>query len=278
MATVSETPDNLIYVFTAAVFALAMLLEALLPRREMSANLAGRWTNNFGVGALNWYLTTVFGTWLMIWLSQWSQMHQLGLLPRIGAPHWLGFVLLLLSTQLLSYWLHRAFHEIRWLWPIHAMHHSDVDVDISTSYRHHPLEPLISLPLTAPLVIALGVSAEAAAAYRLFAVAATILSHSNLTIPERAEKYLRRVILTPDYHRLHHCSEPKFTNSNYGSLVPWYDYLFGTARQRPFAEQASMELGLEYLRQPRDSRIDQLLLGPLRIPRADYAPVTTDKD
>ena len=97
MTTVSETPDNLIYVFTAAAFALAMLLESVLPRREVSANLAGRWINNFGIGALNWYLTTVLGTWLMIWLSQWSAMHQIGLLPRNGAAPWLGFVLLLVD-------------------------------------------------------------------------------------------------------------------------------------------------------------------------------------
>lgn len=278
MSTVSEPPDNIIYVFTAVAFAVAMVLESLLPRREMSANLAGRWLNNFGIGALNWYLTTVFGTWLVIWLSQWSAMHQVGLLPRVGAPPWLGFLLLLLSTQLISYWLHRAFHRIRWLWPIHAMHHSDVNVDVSTSYRHHPLEPLISLPVTAPLVIALGVSVEAAAAYRLFAVAATILSHSNVKLPESAEKYLRYLILTPDYHRLHHCSDPAFTNSNYGSLVPWYDYLFGTARCRPFAEQASMELGLEYLRQPRDTRIDQLLVGPLRVAHAQNAATRAPAD
>ncbi|TGD74878.1 sterol desaturase family protein [Mangrovimicrobium sediminis] len=265
MASVGETPDNLVYVFTAIAFAGVMALESLLPRRELAAGLANRWLSNFGIGALNWYLTTVLGTWVLIWLSQWAALHQLGLLNRIGAPHWLGFLLLLLSTQLVSYWLHRAFHEVRWLWPIHAVHHSDVDVDVSTSYRHHPLEPLISLPITAPLVIALGVSMEAALAYRVFAVAATLLSHSNVYIPRRADRVLRYLLLTPDYHRLHHCSDPQYTNSNYGSLVPWFDYLFGTARQRPFDEQASMELGLEYLREPRDSRLDQLLLTPLHM-------------
>lgn len=264
---IEETPNNLIYMFTAVAFAIVMLLESLLPRRELSTGLTNRWASNFSIGALNWYLTTVLGTWLVIWLSQWASLYQIGLLPHRGTPTWLGFLALLVSTQFVSYWLHRAFHQTPWLWPIHATHHSDVDVDVSTSYRHHPLEPLISLPITAPVVLALGVSAEAAVMYRFFAVTATLLSHSNLKIPQSVEKYLRYVLLTPDYHRLHHCAEPKFTNSNYGSLVPWFDYLFGTARNRPYEEQASMKLGLEYLRQPRDSRFDQLLLAPLRVPR-----------
>jgi sterol desaturase/sphingolipid hydroxylase (fatty acid hydroxylase superfamily) len=83
-----------------------------------------------------------------------------------------------------------------------------------------------------------------------------------LRLPERLDSVLRKFILTPDFHRLHHSSEARFTDSNYGSMVPWFDYLFGTASNRPYDEQTDMELGLEYLRQPRDSRLDRLVLIP----------------
>jgi sterol desaturase/sphingolipid hydroxylase (fatty acid hydroxylase superfamily) len=101
-------------------------------------------------------------------------------------------------------------------------------------------------------------------AYKLFEVAMSLFSHSNIQLPEAVDRLLRRVVLTPDFHRLHHCSEQRFTDSNYGSVVPWFDYLFGTASARPFEEQATMELGLEYLREPGDSRLDKILTTPFR--------------
>ncbi len=259
-----ESPHTRIYTFTAIIFAVFMAWEALAPRRALSQNMVWRWMNNFTLSALTWYISVVLGTWFLLWLAGQVTALNIGLLQQSGASMVTIFFVFLLLTQFVSYWLHRAFHHYSWLWPIHAVHHSDVDVDISTSYRHHPLEPLIGLPIAGPVVLILGAPMEVVAAYRLFEVAATVFSHSNIRIPQGLEKVLRWLILTPDFHRLHHCSQPHFTNSNYGSLVPWFDYLLGTARQRPYAEQETMELGLEYLRSPRDGRVDQLLLIPAR--------------
>ncbi|MEQ8264440.1 sterol desaturase family protein [Pseudohaliea sp.] len=260
---VAKSSASLVYTTTLFIFAAAMVLEAFAPRRQLAGGIAWRWGNNFTLGLLSWYGSAVGSTLLFVWLARWSQLHQVGLLGNWGATP--QFLVLLASTQLLSYWIHRAFHAWRWLWPLHAVHHSDTDVDVSTTYRHHPLEPLLSLPLAAPLVLLLGVSPAAALAYRLFDVGAQVFSHSNIALPAPLERALRYVILTPDFHRVHHCAEARYTNSNYGSLVPWFDYLFGTARHRSAEEQRTMELGLEYLREPRDSRIDRLLLAPVKV-------------
>lgn len=255
------------WVFTASaiLFALFMLLESLAPRRELEQRITWRWSNNFTLGALNWYLTALAATWFMLAIANWGQFNDLGLLSGGAAGSVAGAFALLLATQFISYWIHRAFHRFSWLWPIHAVHHADVDVDVSTSYRHHPLEPLLTLPFTTPVVLLLGVGPEAVFYYRVFAVAATVFSHSNIAIPAGIERYLRLAFLTPDYHRVHHCSDPQYTNSNYGSLVPWLDYLFGTAKFRAADEQREMELGLEYLREPADSRLDRQLGLPLKV-------------
>ena len=167
----------------------------------------------------------------------------------------------------MSYWIHRAFHRVSWLWPLHAVHHSDTQLDVSSTFRHHPLEPLLTMPLTAPVVLALGVSPEAALAYRLFDVFFQVFSHSNIRIPQAMERYLRLVVLTPDFHRTHHNAEQRYTDSNYGSLVPWFDYLFGTARHQDYNAQETSVIGLEYLRDPADSRLDRLLTMPVRVYR-----------
>ena len=262
---------NLILLFTLGGIGLMMLLEAFFPRRELQQSMLWRWTNNFSLATLTWYISTLVAAAFVLYLVKLGGDNQFGLMHYLGAGPMASFLSLLLLTQFISYVVHVAFHKIAWLWPLHAMHHTDVDVDVSTSYRHHPLEPLVTLPLVAPVIILLGVPLEVAAVHKLFEVAITLFSHSNVRLPEVLDRYLRLIILTPDFHRLHHCVEPRFTNSNYGSCVPWFDYLFGTASARPFAEQESMALGLEYLREPRDSRLDRLLSLPFQWKQATTA-------
>ena len=262
---------NLIPLFTLGGIGLMMLLEAFWPRRELQQSILWRWTNNFSLAALTWYITTVASAALVLYLVKLADDRQLGLMHYLEAGPVASFLSLLLLTQLISYLVHVAFHKISWLWPLHAIHHTDVDVDVSTSYRHHPLEPLASLPLAAPAVILLGVPLEVAVAHKLFEIAMTVFSHSNVRLPEAVDRYLRLVILTPDFHRLHHCAEPRYTNSNYGSTIPLFDYLFRTASTRPYAEQASMTIGLEYLRESRDSRLDRLVSLPFQWKKATHA-------
>lgn len=257
----------MILVYTLAVASVALLWEMLVPRRALQQVLAWRWTNNLALSLISYFIAAAANTALALWLSRWTQINQFGLFQWVPAPAPLVFLVLLLVSGLLQYLLHIAFHRYSWLWPIHAVHHTDVDVDVTTSYRHHPLEALITLPVVSPLILLLGVPTDVAVAYTLFVIAATLFSHSNVRIPKALEKFLRRIILTPDFHRLHHCAEVRYTNSNYGSVVPWFDYWFGTASQRPYDDQQTMTLGLEYLREPGDSRIDKLLWEPVLVHR-----------
>lgn len=263
-----------VIIVTAVALMTAMLAEAFIPRRQLAGSLVWRWFNNFSLGAISWWLGNLVTAYLVFQAGRWVQLNNVGLFQQFAAPGWLVFAVALPVTQLLVYALHVAFHKIAWLWPLHAVHHLDTDVDVSTSYRNHPLETIIMLPLVLPVVLLLGVPADAALAVQLFAIVINVFSHSNVYLPNWLDRSLRRVIVTPDFHRLHHCADQRYTDSNYGGAVPWFDYLFGTASKRPFDEHPEMTLGLEYLREPVDSRIDRLLWLPFAWRRKNLRQVT----
>ncbi|WP_170287272.1 sterol desaturase family protein [Halioglobus maricola] len=261
----TDPNSQIAYIATAAVFTLCILWETFAPRRTPVSNTGWRWVNNLGLSGLTWYINLMLSTLFVTWLAGWSHLHNVGLLAKLNVGPLLSGLILLTALEFLNYWIHRAFHHVKPLWRLHAIHHTDTDFDVTTSFRHHPLEPLVFLPVLAPLSLVLGAPIEVALPVHLLSITAQVFSHSNARLPAAAEKILRRVILTPDFHRVHHCSEMKYTNSNFGTVVPWFDYLFGTARFRPAEEQEEMKLGLEYMREARDARLDKMLLAPLHI-------------
>ncbi len=256
--------SQFLLLITAIVFAITMVLESLIPQREQGP-IAWRWVNNFSLGILTWYISTVASTWFLIWLADNQPISRFAIVPSSIAKQPLpGLLMLLLLAEFIRYWVHLMFHKVRFLWPIHAVHHADTYVDVSTSYRHHPLEPLIGIPIVTPALLLLGVGPESVAAFQILSVTVTVLSHANIRLPQTLENIMRPFIVTPGFHHLHHCSQRRYTDSNYGAVVPWFDFAFGTATTRPIAEQAEMEVGLEYWREHKDTRLDQQLLMPLR--------------
>ena len=197
-----------------------------------------------------------------IMIAWWGNEAEIGLLRHSGIGFWPMLLLAIFSFELMSYWFHRALHAFPILWRVHAVHHSDTEVDFTTTYRNHPLELYINAPLTIPVILIMGFPVEVVTAYQLLKTSISVFAHSNVRLPAGLDRALRFVLVTPDFHRLHHCSEKVFTDSNFSAAFPIYDYVFGTAKSRPYDEQETMELGLEYFRDPVDSRLDRLLLMP----------------
>jgi sterol desaturase/sphingolipid hydroxylase (fatty acid hydroxylase superfamily) len=163
-----------------------------------------------------------------------------------------------------AYASHRLFHAVPFLWRLHAVHHLDTEFDVTTSHRHHTVEIAAVSLLFVPIVALLGAPLIVVASVALLRVSVSLFSHSNLAVPNRLDRLLRWVLITPDFHRVHHSVDPRHTNSNFGAVLPWFDYLFGTATRKPFDEQPSMTVGLEYFRDPVESRFDHLLAMPFR--------------
>ena len=246
------------------VFVLLSVCEAVFPRRQPTDGTGWRWLNNVGLAVI----TITVASWTQLILSlaaaRWVSGHEFGLLQVWQAGWGFSVIITVVVLELAVYIYHRLMHRVPWLWRLHAVHHSDTGFDLTLAYRNHPLAAIFLLGIRLPVIVLLGPPVYAIVIYEVARVAQDLFSHSNVRIPERVENWLRYVIVTPDFHRLHHSSTRRFTDSNFSSTFPWFDYLFGTVSNKPYAEHEDLEVGLEYFRSPRDTRLDRLLLMPFR--------------
>lgn len=257
--------QNSAQIILGAVFgaiALVMVIESLAPWRRVQDAPLARWTSNLGLTALDYVLLFALGPYLALYASQAMGWPQMGFLGRFGGGPVTSFILLMLVMELLNYWLHRAFHRIPVLWRIHAVHHSDVEMDATTSHRHHPLEMVINSGVIIPVLILLGPDPWTLLVYNITRITLATLTHGNFSLAPALDRVLRLFVVTPDFHRLHHSAERRYTDSNYSAILPCFDYLFRTATDRPREEHRTMTMGLERFQEPRFSRLDQLLWLP----------------
>jgi len=257
--------EVLILVVTFGGMLLLLMLETAWPRRLLPQLPVSRWVNNWLLASFNFVVLL----WLIQLLNRLPWIADLGhrgqLLATLHPA--LAFVLVLIILEALVYALHRAFHAVPLLWRFHAVHHLDTEVDATTSHRHHTVEAASVSLLLVPIVALLGAPLLVVALVGLLRLGVVLWSHSNLAIPAQVDRALRWILVTPDFHRIHHSVDTRHSNSNFGTVLPWFDYLFGTARRVPYEQQTEMRLGLSVLREPSDSRLDRLLLLPLFWPK-----------
>jgi sterol desaturase/sphingolipid hydroxylase (fatty acid hydroxylase superfamily) len=144
------------------------------------------------------------------------------------------------------------------------MHHADLDIDVTTGVRFHPIEILISLAIKIAVVLALGIPPIGVLAFEVALNATSMFNHSNVAMPRWLDRVLRLVVVTPDMHRVHHSILRQETDSNFGFNLPWWDWLFGTYRCEPQAGHHGMTIGLPIFRDPKELRLDRLLTQPFR--------------
>ncbi|OOZ40494.1 hypothetical protein BOW53_07545 [Solemya pervernicosa gill symbiont] len=253
-----ENEGTVLFVGMVTVLVIAAILEMVIPRRAESPNINQRWANNIGLTVINQISVNLF----TIAIAWWGEEAQIGLLSNSELGLLPTLLLAILIFEFIAYWFHRALHVIPWLWRLHAVHHCDTELDFTTTYRNHPLELYVNAPFTIPVILWVGFSVEIVVLYQLIKTSISVVAHSNIRLSESVDRVVRYFIITPDYHRLHHCSERRYTDSNFCAAFPIYDYLFGTARTRTYADHEVMEIGLEYFRAPIDGRLDKLLLMP----------------
>ena len=246
-----------------SAFLLFAFVEARRPRATQSRQqLRHRWVVNFGLVALNQLNVVWLTAFLVVAVAWWTAGQNIGLLPRLGAGFWPSTLLTFITFEFLSYVYHRLMHSVPMLWRIHAVHHCDPDIDFTTTFRNHPFEILVTAPFTTAAVVLIGFPAASVVLYQMARTLVIIFAHSNIRLPEQVDRYLRLLITTPDFHRLHHSSERCYTDSNFSPAFPVYDYLFGTAKKVSYSKLPAMQLGLEYLREPGQISLSNLLLMP----------------
>jgi sterol desaturase/sphingolipid hydroxylase (fatty acid hydroxylase superfamily) len=238
------------------VFTTMIVWEFLSPRRALSRLRRERWVTNLGITFLDMILVRVIVGGAAYAAAVFVAEQRVGVLHWLSTPPWAAVAVTLLALDGAIYLQHVMFHAVPALWRLHRVHHADLDFDATTGLRFHPIEIFLSLGYKVGVIVLLGAIPWAVIAFEAILNAFSIFNHGNVTIPERADRWLRWFIVTPDMHRIHHSTRIRETNSNFGFSVSWWDRLFGTYRLEPTLGQVKMEIGLSEYRTP-------LNLGPL---------------
>jgi sterol desaturase/sphingolipid hydroxylase (fatty acid hydroxylase superfamily) len=252
------------------VFAVIALWEAWRPRRQRAVSRWARWPDNLGIVALNTILQRILMPTTAVGLALVAEQQGWGLLHLRPMPEWLVIVLAVTILDFAIYLQHVLFHAVPVLWRLHRMHHADLDFDVTTGARFHPIEILLSAGVKLTVVAVIGAPAVAVLIFEVLLNATAMFNHGNIRLPLELDRLLRWIIVTPDMHRVHHSIVPQEANSNFGFNAPWWDRLFGTYRAQPAAGHDDMTIGIEQFRSPRELRLDRMLVQPFRGTLGDY--------
>lgn len=248
------------------VFLALALWELAAPRRRPQASRRERWPANLGILALDTLLLRLLFPLAAVGAALWAADRGWGLFNALSAPAWLAIPLSVLALDLIIYAQHRAFHALPWLWRLHRVHHTDLDLDVSSAGRFHPLEMVVSMLVKIAAVVLLGAPALAVLVFEVLLNASAQFSHANIALPAWLDRPLRRLIVTPDMHRVHHSVHRDETDSNFAFLISAWDRMFGSYRDQPCEGHADMPLGLEDRRSREELGLVRLLTGPFRTP------------
>lgn len=249
--------------FLAVAIALAVW-EFVLPRRSLEPGRAWRWIGNMGVVAISALLIRLLFPILPVSLALAARQNGWGLMSLLGLPSPVEVILGFLVVDLAIYFQHRAFHLWRPLWRLHRVHHADTFFDFSTGVRFHPLEFILSMAFKLVLILLIGPPALAVLLFEIGLNCIVMFNHANVRLPGTVDRLLRLVVVTPDMHRVHHSTDPRETNQNFGFNSPWWDRLFSTYKSQPDLGHEGMEIGLNVLRDRKYRSLPQMLLMPFR--------------
>jgi sterol desaturase/sphingolipid hydroxylase (fatty acid hydroxylase superfamily) len=239
-------------------------LERAFPRRRGAASFASRWRANAVIAAAGVLVGLLVGQVMTNTLAKLGGSIGVFSIAALPIPGAAKVITSLLIMDFLAYLLHVLGHKIGVLWRLHQIHHSDNHFDASTGLRHQPLEGAINLCLLIVCYAALGLPLVVIAIYGMTFAAHSVFSHANVAIPPRVDRWLRLVIVTPDLHRVHHSVDPQQYNSNYGQILPWWDWMFGTLRTVSVEQQMKLNFGVHELGDCNHASAMKLILLPFR--------------
>ena len=261
---ISETTLRL-GVFLATFLAVAGL-ELWLPKRPLRAAKPKRWLTNIGFTVVNTITLRIMAILLpvlAVGAALDASANGLGLFNIADLPIWLEWIAAILILDLAIWAQHWATHKIPLLWRLHRVHHADRDMDVTTAIRFHPVEIALSMILKIGLVYLLGPAAGAVILFEVLLNGSALFNHGNIALPKRFDAILRRVLVTPDMHRVHHSIHRHEHDSNYGFALSIWDRLFGTYIAQPKGGHDAMTIGLEW-QDERPTRLGWSLALPFR--------------
>ncbi|MGK2914385.1 MAG: sterol desaturase family protein [Porticoccaceae bacterium] len=244
-------------------FALVAVWEVLAPRREPLLSRARRWPHNLGLMILNTLTLRLLFPVATVGVAAFVNQRDWGILNYLNPPAAMAVLISLIALDLIIYCQHVLFHAVPALWRLHRVHHADLDYDLTTGIRFHPLEIMLSMLIKFASIAALGPSVAAVVIFEVALNATSLFNHGNLRLPARLDCALRWLVVTPDMHRVHHSVADDEANSNFGFNLPWWDRWLGTYRDQPRGGHQRMMIGIHDHRDPAQvARLTGMLALP----------------
>lgn len=257
--------DNEVYLRLAGFFGIFVSMavwELAAPRRALSSPKGIRWTNNLLLTFINSLAVRLIFSGAAVGTALYAEENRIGLFHILGVPAWGAGIASIVLLDLAIYTQHVVFHLVPPLWRLHRMHHTDLDIDVTTGSRFHPVEIIISMGIKMVIVGLLGAPAWSVVAFEVLLNATAMFNHSNISMPLGIDRVLRCFVVTPDMHRVHHSVIIGETNSNYGFNLPWWDRLFRTYHAQPAAGHIGMRIGLANYRERKYLTLPWMLVIP----------------
>jgi sterol desaturase/sphingolipid hydroxylase (fatty acid hydroxylase superfamily) len=250
------------------VFIAVAIWESLSPRRQLNTSKASRWFSNISITLIGTSIVRSLFPILAVTFA--ANETTIGLLHQAPLPFFIRVIIGILALDLIIYGQHVLFHSIPLLWRLHMMHHADLDIDVTTGLRFHPVEIILSMGLKLLAILLVGPPVLAVILFEILLNATSMFNHGNIRMPAGLDRLLRLFVVTPDMHRIHHSVIIVETNSNFGFNLPWWDRLFGTYRVQPAAGHNDMALGLSQFRDPKRLSLLWLIILPFTGPTGSY--------
>tara|TARA_B100000315_G_scaffold176253_1_gene164755 strand:+ start:656 stop:1495 length:840 start_codon:yes stop_codon:yes gene_type:complete len=247
----------------AGIFAAIALWELIAPRRVLQVSKIVRWANNLGIVVINTIILRLLFPTAAVGAAIFAASYNFGIFNFVLWPVWIEALFSLIVLDLLIYVQHVMFHAFPALWRVHRIHHADVDFDVSTGVRFHPIEILASMMIKMAAIGVLGAAPLVVIIFEVLLNGTSMFNHGNIKLPQLVDKWVRFVLVTPDMHRVHHSVIAEETDRNFGFNLSCWDRIFGTYKAQPDAGHRNMAVGLEQFREPRMQSLWKLVLMPI---------------
>lgn len=249
--------------FFIGTFVVIALWEVIAPKRALTVSKAVRWFNNISLVVLNTVLLRLIFPAAAVGVATFADSQGWGVLNYYQLPFLLAVVISVVAMDFIIYLQHVLVHAVPALWRLHRVHHADLDYDVTTGSRFHPIEIILSMLIKFATIVALGPPVVAVIIFEVILNAMAMFNHGNISLPKAMDRVVRLFVVTPDMHRVHHSVEDNEANSNYGFNLSIWDRLFGTYIDQPRDGHQGMTIGIHKYRDPKE--VDQLP-GMLMLP------------
>jgi sterol desaturase/sphingolipid hydroxylase (fatty acid hydroxylase superfamily) len=258
-------PKNELWIrlsFFFGILIVMFLWEMMMPRRPLTASKITRWSSNLSLVLIDSVAVRLAFPAGLAGVAFLAQQRGWGIFNLFELPSLLKIICGVLILDLAIYLQHIMFHSVPLFWRLHMVHHSDMDIDVTTGIRFHPIEILLSMGIKMIVVILTGAPALAVLVFEIILNGTSMFNHGNVRYPQNVDSVLRLFVVTPEMHRVHHSTIRWETNSNLGFNFPWWDRLFGTYRAQPAKGHLGMTIGLDQYKEPRKLTLPWLIVLP----------------